>query len=63
MDRLPDKALNRIWLAQYPEGVPPDVDVKAYASLKAIFETSCARFAGLPAYGNMGSISLMQCKN
>ena len=54
MDRLPDKALNRIWLAQYPEGIPPDVEVTAYASLKEIFEKSCARFAGLPAYGNMG---------
>jgi len=54
MDRLPEKALNRIWLQQYPEGVPPDVDVKAYSSLKDIFETSCARFAGLPAYSNMG---------
>jgi long-chain acyl-CoA synthetase len=54
MDRLPDKAVNRIWLQQYPEGVPPDVDVKAYTSLKEIFERSCARFASLPAYGNMG---------
>jgi long-chain acyl-CoA synthetase len=54
MDRLPDKAINRIWLPQYPEGIPPDVDVKAYASLKEIVEKSCARFASLPAYGNMG---------
>ena len=54
MDRLPERAMNRIWLAQYPEGIPPDVDVKAYASLKEIFEKSCARFAELPAYGNMG---------
>ena len=54
MDRIPEKALNRIWLQQYPQGVPPDVDVKAYSSLKDIFETSCGRFAGLPAYSNMG---------
>ncbi len=54
MDRLPDKAVNRVWLPQYPEGIAPDVDVKAYASLKEILETSCARFADLPAYGNMG---------
>ncbi len=54
MDRLPDKVANRIWLPQYPEGIPPDVDVTAYASLKEIFEKSCERFAGLPAYGNMG---------
>jgi len=54
MDRLPDKAIHRVWLPQYPEGIPPDVDVKAYASLKEILEKSCARFADLPAYGNMG---------
>ena len=54
MDRLPDKAVNRIWLPQYPEGISPDVDVKAYASLKEILEKSCARFADLPAYSNMG---------
>jgi long-chain acyl-CoA synthetase len=54
MERLPDKVIDRIWLQQYPEGIPPDVDVKAYASLKEILETSCARFADLPAYGNMG---------
>jgi long-chain acyl-CoA synthetase len=46
--------MERIWLKQYPEGIPAEVDVKAYASLKDIFEKSCARFADLPAYGNMG---------
>ena len=54
MDRLPDHVANRIWLQQYPEGIPADVDVKAYASLKEIVEKCCARFADLPAYGNMG---------
>jgi long-chain acyl-CoA synthetase len=42
------------WLAQYPEGIPPTVDIHQYDSLKAILEASCARFAELPAYGNMG---------
>jgi long-chain acyl-CoA synthetase len=46
--------MERIWLQQYPEGVPADVDVTAYASLKDILEKSCGRFADLPAYGNMG---------
>jgi long-chain acyl-CoA synthetase len=54
MDRLPDQATNRVWLQQYPPGVPADVDVKAYTSLKDIFEKSCERFGPLPAYGNMG---------
>ncbi|GAB4464726.1 MAG: long-chain fatty acid--CoA ligase [Burkholderiaceae bacterium] len=46
--------MERIWLKRYPQGIPAEVDVKAYASLKDIFENSCARFADLPAYGNMG---------
>jgi long-chain acyl-CoA synthetase len=41
-------------LRQYPEGIAPDVDVLAYASLRDILEKSCERFADLPAYGNMG---------
>ncbi|MDL1861104.1 long-chain-fatty-acid--CoA ligase [Betaproteobacteria bacterium PRO7] len=45
--------MDRVWLKQYPQGIPADVDVKAYSSLKDIFEKSCARFAELPAYGNM----------
>ena len=46
--------MERIWLKQYPEGIPAEVDIAAYSSLKEILEKSCARFADLPAYGNMG---------
>ncbi len=46
--------MERTWLKQYPEGVPADVDVRAYSSLKEILEKTCARFGDLPAYGNMG---------
>jgi long-chain acyl-CoA synthetase len=46
--------MERIWLTQYPQGIPGEVDYTAYSSLKQILETSCARFADLPAYGNMG---------
>ncbi len=46
--------MERIWLKQYPPGIPADVDVHAFASLKDILATSCQRFADLPAYGNMG---------
>ena len=46
--------MEKIWLKQYPEGIPAEVDVAAYSSLKEILEKSCARFADLPAYGNMG---------
>jgi long-chain acyl-CoA synthetase len=46
--------MQRPWLKLYPEGIPAEVDTMAYRSLKHILEASCARFADLPAYGNMG---------
>ena len=46
--------MNKVWLKQYPEGIPADVDIDEYASLKEIVEHSCKRFGELPAYGNMG---------
>jgi long-chain acyl-CoA synthetase len=46
--------MSKLWLNHYPEGIPAEVDVRAYTSLKDIFETSCRRFAELPAYQNMG---------
>ena len=46
--------MERIWLGQYPAGIPAEVDVRQHASLCQIFEHSCKRFADLPAYGNLG---------
>jgi long-chain acyl-CoA synthetase len=46
--------VQKIWLKEYPEGIPAEVDVGRYASLKEILAESCARFAELPAYRNMG---------
>jgi long-chain acyl-CoA synthetase len=46
--------LDKIWLQQYPKGIPAEISVDEYASLKEILERSCRKFADLPAYGNMG---------
>ncbi|HTN50417.1 MAG TPA: AMP-binding protein [Burkholderiaceae bacterium] len=46
--------MQRPWLKLYPEGIPAEVDTTAFRSLKSILESSCVRFADLPAYGNMG---------
>ena len=43
-----------IWLEHYPAGIPHEADVGRYQSLKDILETSCERFANLPAFTNMG---------
>jgi len=46
--------VDRVWLKQYPQGVPAEVDVEAYASLKEVLDHTCRRFGELPAYSNMG---------
>ncbi len=47
--------MDKIWLKSYPKGIPAEVDVRAYASLKDILEQSCARYRDLPAFSNMGT--------
>ncbi|HPF57516.1 MAG TPA: AMP-binding protein [Candidatus Competibacteraceae bacterium] len=47
--------MERIWLKEYPPEVPADIDLTEFSSLKDILEKSCQRFAGLPAYSNMGT--------
>ncbi|HEY2863890.1 MAG TPA: AMP-binding protein [Casimicrobiaceae bacterium] len=46
--------MNKVWLNQYPAGVPAEIDIDEYASLKEILERSCKQFGELPAYANMG---------
>lgn len=45
----------KIWLKSYPQGVPAEVDLTAYQSVKDIIEQSCHRFRDLAAYSNMGA--------
>ena len=47
--------MERPWLKSYPPGVPADIDSAAYASIPDILETSCSRFAELPAFHCMGA--------
>ncbi|HSN71344.1 MAG TPA: AMP-binding protein, partial [Steroidobacteraceae bacterium] len=46
--------MERIWLRNYPDGIPHDIDPDRYASLVAVFEQSCSRFAERPAFHNLG---------
>jgi len=46
--------VEKIWLNEYPAGVPAEVDLNEFSSIKDILEKSCRRFADLPAYSNMG---------
>ncbi|MDZ7622424.1 MAG: long-chain-fatty-acid--CoA ligase [Candidatus Competibacteraceae bacterium] len=54
MNNTEENDVEKIWLKEYPPGVPAEVDLSEFASLKDILEKSCQRFADLPAYSNMG---------
>ena len=46
--------MDKVWLQHYPTGIPAEVDLDQFTSLKDVLERSCRRFATLPAYSNMG---------
>jgi long-chain acyl-CoA synthetase len=46
--------VEKIWLKSYPPGVPAEIDVNQYASLREVLEVSCAKFGPRPAYSCMG---------
>src|SRR5438128_2538433 len=45
-----ERPMERIWLKQYPPGVPSDIDVNQYSSLVALLEESFAKFADRKAF-------------
>jgi long-chain acyl-CoA synthetase len=47
--------MDRFWLREYPPGVPADIDPNEFASLKALIEDACRRFADRIAYHSMGT--------
>jgi long-chain acyl-CoA synthetase len=47
--------MDRFWLREYPPGVPADIDPSEFASLKALIEECCQRYADRIAYRCMGS--------
>ena len=46
--------MDKVWLKNYPEGVPAEADVDAYDSIVSLFEESVRRFGDRPAYSNFG---------
>jgi long-chain acyl-CoA synthetase len=48
--------MERIWLKNYPKGVPAEIDWQQYRSLGDLFEQSAKAFAANPAYQNMGRV-------
>ena len=46
--------MEKIWLKQYPEGVPAEIDVNEFPSLREFLEQSFTKYRSLPAFTNMG---------
>ncbi len=46
--------MDKIWLMHYPNGIPAEVDVLEFHSLKEVLRLSCERFPERPAFSNMG---------
>ena len=46
--------MEKVWLKQYPEGVPAEVKTDLYPSLVALVEESFRKYRDLPAYKFMG---------
>ncbi len=47
--------MEAVWLKHYPPGIPAEVDVHEFASLRDMLLRTCRRFGESPAYSNMGS--------
>jgi long-chain acyl-CoA synthetase len=46
--------MKKIWLKNYPPGVPAQINPDEYQSLREMVDESCRQFAGRPAYTSMG---------
>jgi long-chain acyl-CoA synthetase len=58
MDRttsgLGEERMDKVWLKSYPAGVPAEIDVNQYASVREVLEESCAKYGSRRAYSCMG---------
>ena len=46
--------MEKIWLRNYPPGVPEEINPEEYPSLKHLFEEAFRKHAGRPAFSNLG---------
>ena len=49
-----ESVVERFWLEHYPPGVPADIDVNEYASVREVFEEACRAFSTRPSFSCMG---------
>jgi len=54
MTAAPPMHPDRVWLRQYPKGVPSDIDPHSVASLAVMLEDAFQRYAAQPAFSCLG---------
>ncbi|MEJ7746582.1 MAG: long-chain fatty acid--CoA ligase [Luteimonas sp.] len=47
-------SIERPWLANYPAGVPTEIDVDEFPSIPSVLEVAIAKYADRPAFSNLG---------
>ncbi len=47
--------MDKIWLPQYPRGIPAEIDVNQFDSISEVFERACSKYRELRAFTNMGA--------
>lgn len=48
--------MEKIWLQSYPEGVRPEIDVRQYESISAVFRETVSLHGNKPGFTNMGVV-------
>jgi len=46
--------VEKIWLKNYPQGIPAEINPDLYKSLADVFEQTCKEYPALPAFYNLG---------
>ncbi|HEU0152532.1 MAG TPA: long-chain fatty acid--CoA ligase [Arenimonas sp.] len=46
----------RPWLANYPEGIPAEIDLEKYPSIVSVLDEACREYRTNPAFGNFGKV-------
>lgn len=47
--------MQKVWLKNYPKGVPHEINTDSYASVNELFEEACRKFSDRSAFVNMGA--------
>ena len=49
-------SIERPWLASYPKGVPPVIDVDEFPSIVSVLDNAIAKYRDRPAFSNLGKV-------